>query len=184
MRSLTAFFWSAAFFLCVTACSSCGQQQDVAFDPLEQRRGRDSTEQLQIERQRNILKKERERMAAYCSEQGWQTRSTGTGLRYELFSSGSHSTAKSGQRVRVYWTHSLLDGTSLNGTKGDTIQWRIDEEQAPLIGLHELAKLLCTGDSARFVMPAHLAYGVAGKSGKVPLRSVIAGRVKMLQILP
>ncbi len=184
MRSSAAFCSIAAFFLCVTACSSCGQQQEVAFDPLEQQKHRDSLEQLQIERQRSYLKMERERMEVYSADQGWQTLSTGTGLRYELFTSDEARPAKSGQWVRMHWTHKLLDGTPLNGNKGDTIQWRIDEEQAPLLGLHELAKLLSEGDSARFLMPAHLAYGVAGKSGEVPVRSVIAGRVKMLQILP
>ena len=182
MRLHQLFLLSAAF---VTACSSCGHEPARVHKPSEQQARRDSIENERIQGHRQFLKEERAHIEAYAQAMQWQLQPTGTGLYIQVFSTGKGEKAQVGNRVKVQWYPMLLDGTLLyDGESTQALQWRVEKEEAVAMGLHEVVQQMRAGDSARVVLPSHLAYGIAGISEQVPMRSALAGRILLIEVQP
>lgn len=169
----------------LTACSSCGHEPARVHQPSEQQARRDSIANERIEGHRQFLKEERAHIEAYAQAMQWQLQPTGTGLYIEVFPSGKGEKVQVGNRVKVQWYPMLLDGTLLyDNDSAQALQWRVEKEEAVAMGLHEVVQQMRAGDSARVVLPSHLAYGIAGISEQVPMRSALAGRIHLVEVQP
>ncbi|MDZ7846012.1 MAG: FKBP-type peptidyl-prolyl cis-trans isomerase [Owenweeksia sp.] len=58
---------------------------------------------------------------------------------------------------------------------------KIDKQDGE-IGLHEALKKLGLGDKARFILPSHLAFGVAGDQQEVPPMTPLVYELKVVKI--
>jgi FKBP-type peptidyl-prolyl cis-trans isomerase len=169
----------------LSACSSCGHEPARVHDPSQAQARRDSMQNRRIEGHREFLKEERASIEAFSLAKDWQLESTGTGLYIKVFRNNQANTPKAviGDKVYALWYPMLLDGTKLySDSSNQQISWRVEKEEAVAIGLHEVVKMMSPGDSARLVLPSHLAYGVAGINDKVPMRSALAGRILLIEV--
>jgi FKBP-type peptidyl-prolyl cis-trans isomerase len=67
----------------------------------------------------------------------------------------------------------MLDGELYFDSRVDGPKQFIVEESPAERGLHEAVQLLAKGDSARIILPPHLAYGLAGDGEKIPGRAIL-----------
>jgi FKBP-type peptidyl-prolyl cis-trans isomerase len=94
---------------------------------------------------------------------------TGTGLRYFIYKkSSTNDTARVYDEVTVDFEIDLLDGTHCYSSKANGPETFMIEKTDIESGLHEAMKFMCTGDSALFILPSHLAHGLIGDSDQIP----------------
>lgn len=164
------------------ACQSSGPkqyQEEVEFDqpaagPQEDR----------IAAHRALLAKERQSIELYLKDRELEMQRSGTGLYYQMLDQDSARTKKAstGDEVSFYYQISLLNGELLySSEKGQPARLLIDQEEAE-IGLHEALKILSLGDKGRFILPSHLAFGVAGDQQKVPPFSALLYELEVVDI--
>ena len=171
-------------FLLMTIFHGCGHELAHKDEGSRVQSKRDSIENMRIEAHRQFLTMERQEIEQFQRRMNWNMKRSGTGLHMQVFPVGTgNEKPTTGDLVSIRWRPMLLDGTQLNDSPGgDTLKWRVEQEEAIAIGMHEVVKKMRTGDSARLVLPSHLAYGVAGLQGKVPMRSALAGRIQLISV--
>lgn len=126
-----------------------------------------------IEAHKRKVDMESARIDSFIAVTGWDMEKTETGLRYEVYAHGGGDSAKPGLVADIRFKSLLLDGTVVASTMpGQTRSIRIGRDDE-VSGLHEAIDLLAVGDSARFILPSHLAYGLTGLNRKVPPNAAI-----------
>lgn len=128
------------------------------------------------------IKREDLRIAAYAKHRNWQMQTTGTGLRYLIYSNGEGELPLEGNTAVINYEVKLLDGTlcyssDSNGTKGITLG-RSEVEN----GLDEGLRLMRVGDKARIIIPSHLAFGLLGDGDKIPSHAVLVYDIELIDI--
>ena len=160
IRSLGALL--VLFFLNSCQCSG----QEPAKSPRQQR----NPSEEHIQHQRDFLKKERESIKAYLKDRKLEVKRSGTGLYYQILQDSSAQEQVATEDEVLYTSEGNSPRTFV-----------IDREDAE-IGLHESLKLLGLGDKGLFILPSHLAFGVAGDQNKVPPKTALVYELKILKI--
>lgn len=172
MRILTCTFLVALAAL--LSAASCGDRNQVPAKPL-------SREQL-IEANRQNVIRERERINAWVAQKGYTMRTTHTGLRYEVMGHGTGDSALTGTLATIAYDAYLLNGERTEGAPDrDPLRFRVGQADV-VSGLHEALTLLRQGDTARLVLPSHLAYGVTGRLPDVPPNAPLYYEVRVLHV--
>lgn len=109
--------------------------------------------------------------------------STDSGLRYKLLQEGGGKRPAKGQAVSVHYEGSLTDGRVFDSSysRGKPIDFTYGVGQV-IPGWDEGIGLLREGDKARFVIPAHLAYGSAGAGGVIPPNASLIFDVELVKV--
>lgn len=148
----------------VTACNRQARRNEATI-PVTQ-------EQL-IEANKRKVDRETANIDTFIAQTDWRMKETKTGLRYEVYHHGNGDSARPGMIAEVTYRAFLLDGTKVAITPpGETRPVRIGHDDE-VSGLHEAIDMLARGDSARFILPSHLAYGLTGLNRKVPPNAAI-----------
>lgn len=135
---------------------------------------------IQANQQLNRL--ESEAIDLYVSRKGLKMTKTGSGLRYMIEEKGTGEIAKPGMTATVNFKLSLLNGkVCYNSDSTGTEQFVIDQDEVES-GLHEGIKMMHVGGKAKFILPSHLAHGLAGDHNCVPARSPIIYDVQLLNL--
>lgn len=129
-----------------------------------------------------LVENDEERIKAYIERRKWDMQMTETGLWYKILEEGPGEQVETGDRVKLNYQVSLLNGkvcysSDSLGLKSFTVGRGGVES-----GLEEGILMLQTGDSARFIMPPHLAHGLVGDDQKIPPRSTIIYELKLLDL--
>lgn len=126
------------------------------------------------------LKAGQEFLAANRQEKGVFT--TPSGLQYRVLRPGSGPRPKPGDRVRVHYQGSLLDGTVFDSSyeRGQPAEFGLNQVIA---GWAEGVTLMPVGAKYRFWIPAELGYGRKGAPGIGP-NSTLQFDVELQAILP
>ncbi|RZS93153.1 peptidylprolyl isomerase [Aquimarina brevivitae] len=139
-------------------------------------------------RQFNGAKAEREAAAKKKSEQLLEELAAGfdkteSGLRYKIIQQGTGAKAEKGKMVSVHYKGSLADGTVFDSSykRNQPIDFSLGAGQV-IPGWDEGVALLSVGDKARFVIPAHLAYGARGAGGVIPPNATLIFDVELMQV--
>ncbi|MFT4851282.1 MAG: peptidyl-prolyl cis-trans isomerase A (cyclophilin A) [Sediminicola sp.] len=108
---------------------------------------------------------------------------TESGLYYKHIQKGDGVKANKGQTVAVHYKGMLPDGSEFDNSykRGNPIEFPIGTGQV-IQGWDEGILLLNKGDKARFVIPAHLAYGEAGAGGVIPPNATLIFDVELMDI--
>jgi len=133
-----------------------------------------------IETNRYIITKDRELIQSYCERKNIEAVETPTGLWYSVIERGSGPLIKDGDVITFEYECSLLDGTmcySSKETGPKTIRFGYTTMES---GLLEGIKLMRKGAEYLFIIPPYLAYGVPGDGNRIPGRSVIVYRIKII----
>ena len=106
---------------------------------------------------------------------------TPSGLQYMVLRQGNGMRAKPGQRVKVNYHGTLLDGTVFDSSyeRGEPASFRLDQVIA---GWTEGVGMMPVGGKYRFWIPASLGYGDKGMGNDIPPNSTLVFDVELLGV--
>lgn len=117
---------------------------------------------------------------AWITRHGLTMERTGTGVRILLVHDSAGVSAAPLQTASIAFRVSLIDGTvCYESAPGTTEDFMVEKDNVES-GLHEAIQYLSVGDSAIIVIPSHRAYGLAGDSQKIPMRSTVIYHVRLV----
>ena len=133
-----------------------------------------------IEENQRWARQEAKDIDNYIKRHKLKMTDSGTGLRYSLEETGSGDKAIEGQLAMIKFAVHLFDGTLCYSTDSIGAQeFRIGMANVES-GLHEGVMLMRVGDKAKFILPSHLAHGIAGDRNMIPMRSPIIYDVELI----
>jgi FKBP-type peptidyl-prolyl cis-trans isomerase len=117
----------------------------------------------------------------YTTRHHWEMKRTGTGLRYFIYQTSTGASIRKGSNVTISYSLSLMDGTELIKRKEPQRKSIIVEQEDAETGLHEVLQLMKVGESAKVVLPPHLAFGLTG-TVKIPPYSTLIYDIQILAV--
>lgn len=139
-----------------------------------------SKEEL-LEINKSRMSGESERIDAYIVQNDLEMQKTETGLRYHIYHAGNGPKPTATMVATITYHAFLLDGTKVESTDfSGPKKFRIEHDDV-ISGLHEGVLLLSVGDSARFIIPSHLAHGLTGDKN-IPSNATLIYDVALLEI--
>lgn len=164
MKNRTPFFILAAWLvLLIFSCEEKGQVQKL----ITPSSPKEEFESPLIKGNRKMLALENEEIELFLKRYGWKMTKTGTGLRYLIVHKGNGKYPEKGEEVTLKYVTQLLSGDTLYTSVTDSLKRFVVEKTDEIVGLHEAVQLIPKGSVAHLVIPAHLAYGVAGDGNKI-----------------
>jgi len=98
------------------------------------------------------------------------------GFWYEIYNSGNGPLLRDSSSCKLFGKLMLLNGKTV---EEDTKQLVIGKKEV-IAGLEEGLKLMRKGDSATFIIPWYLGYGMIGRKPQVPPYTSIIYKIKIL----
>ena len=109
-------------------------------------------------------------------------KSTDSGILYNITKKGTGGNAKDNDNVKVHYSLKLIDGSEVDSSKGDPIEFTLGVGQV-IPGWDEGIKLLNKGASCTLIIPPNLAYGEAGAgNGVIPSNATLIFEVTLVDI--
>lgn len=108
---------------------------------------------------------------------------TESGLRYKFIANGNGAKAEKGRTVAVHYKGMLPDGSVFDSSykRKEPIEFPLGQGHV-IEGWDEGIQLLKEGDQARFVIPAHMAYGERGAGGVIPPNATLIFDVELVAV--
>lgn len=160
--------------LAFVSCKSEKAENDVVKDW--------STEKSTEFSKRVTAEEEIEIRAFLARKPQWKMTKSGTGLHYFISGSAEGPLAQPEDYVDVEYKISLLDGTVCYQTDADEVEeFKVDRAQVES-GVQEGIKLMSQGQKAVFIIPSHLAHGIAGDMSKIPPLSTILVELTLIKL--
>jgi FKBP-type peptidyl-prolyl cis-trans isomerase FkpA len=133
-----------------------------------------------LEENKLLAQREAHDIDAWIARQGLSMEGTGTGVRITVVEDSAGTNAVPLQTASITFNVSLIDGTVCYASApGQPEDFTIEKDNVES-GLHEAIQRLSPGDSAVIVIPSHRAYGLAGDSKKIPMRSTVIYHLRLV----
>ena len=132
------------------------------------------------EANRYLVKQEKEIINEYIHNSGNEYVETGTGLRYRIVNQGDSIIIKTGDIVVMEYQNSLINGEVVYSSDNDGLKSFVVGRGGVERGLEEAVLHLHKGDEAEVIMPSYLAYGLTGDGNKIPPRSILVYKLKII----
>ena len=118
----------------------------------------------------------------FAVRNGWQMKTTESGLRYMIYKTGKGEKAAVGMTATLEYTVSRLDSTVCYSSAqlGPKV-FQLGHSGVEK-GLEEGVLLMRAGDKARLILPPHLAYGLSGDGNCIPRRAIILYNVELMSL--
>lgn len=129
-----------------------------------------------------LNEQEREDIDSYIKRHDLNMQSTGTGLRYMITDTGSGPIAMAEKVAVINYSISLLDGRQVYSSDELGKKKFLIGKGGVEAGLEEGILLMRVGDKAKFILPSHLAYGLAGDDKKIPSRAPLVYAVELVEL--
>lgn len=165
--------------LCANVLLSC-QCNEKAIEPVVKEQK--DPKELLIEENQRWARQEARDIDSYIERKKLKMGSTGTGLRFSIEEIGQGEKAQPQQVAVIAYQVHLLDGTLCYSTDSLGAEEFLVEMDDVESGLHEAVQLLRVGDKGKFIIPSHLAHGIAGDREKIPMRSPIIYDVELVAL--
>lgn len=163
-RNRTVFFVALLLGSVVSACNS-GKQNPQLSDQ--------EVKDILLKMNKADARLEDRDIDLYLQERGWIMQQTGTGLRYQIYHVGQGDSIEMGDHVIIDYSVALFDSTLCYSSKKNGPKSLKLGQSDVETGLHEALDMLRNGDSARIVLPSHLAHGISGDGDCIPSRASV-----------
>ena len=161
------------------SCSTNGEHVETK-DPYSQVKKEKQEETIAINQ--NMIGVNKDVIEKYIVRHNWKMTETETGLYYMIYYKTDGTEVKSGDVVEFSFKTSLLNGNVLYDSDATgNRKMKIDSNQEES-GINEGLKLMKKGEKAYFILPPHLAFGVAGDSYKIQPYSVLVYDIEIVDI--
>ena len=130
----------------------------------------------------DMIQVNRDVIEKYIKRHKWEMQETETGLYYMIYTQSDGIEVKSGDIVEFSFKTSLMNGDVLydsDATGNRKMKIDMNQEES---GLNEGLKLMKKGEKAYFILPPHLAFGVAGDSYKIPPYAVLVYDIEIVDV--
>lgn len=164
-------------FLCIFIIISCQNKNKTNID-IETTIDKNEL----LEWNKKIVDINTEVINKFLERRKWKMEISETGLYWQIIKKTNLQKIVSGKIVEFKFKTFLLSGELLYSSEISGNRFlQIDKNQEE-VGLNEGLKMLCLGEKARFIIPPHLAFGVAGDGYKVPVYAVLLYEVEIVEI--
>lgn len=133
------------------------------------------------EANRYLVQKDRERIENYIERRGLDMQMSSSGLWYMITDTGSGDTIRENDRVSLRYNCNLLDGSEVYSSAERGLMEVFMGRTAIEAGLDEGLRLLRGGGEAVFIIPSYLGHGLLGDGEKIPPRSVLVYRIRVIR---
>jgi FKBP-type peptidyl-prolyl cis-trans isomerase len=108
---------------------------------------------------------------------------TPSGLKYDDIAEGAGAEAKSGQKVSVHYTGTLVDGKKFDSSRdrGKPFQFTLGVGQV-IKGWDEGVAGMKVGGQRKLTIPPELGYGSRGAGGVIPPNTTLIFDVELVEI--
>lgn len=109
-------------------------------------------------------------------------KTTESGMQYEVLKEGTGEKPKDGDKVRVHYHGTLIDGTVFDSSvdRGEPAVFGVNQV---IPGWTEALKMMKVGAKWKIYLPASIAYGERGAGGKIGPNSALIFEVELLEIV-
>lgn len=160
--------------LASVSCDSNGKGQKA--DNVDRKQLKKEVE----EANRNLVKLEQGNIDEYVKMRGVEFVETGTGLRYYIENEGEGELIEHGDIVTMEYVSCLLNGDTLYSSKEDGLKVFMVGRGGVESGLEEAVLHLRKGNEAEIVIPSYLAHGLIGDGVRIPPKSTVVYKVKII----
>lgn len=126
-----------------------------------------------IQANKKLVKRLQDTIATFVAKNDWNMQTSGTGLWYAITRSGNSDTIRRNDLVQIAYTVSLLNGAPCYSSDSLGLKNIKVGQGAIEAGLEEALRLMTLGDSARLIVPPHLAHGLLGDQHKIPALAIL-----------
>lgn len=173
-KCLREFFGLSVVFL----IASCGQ--DAQTKQFAQKQAHLSDNIIKAHKQ--FVTEESLEIDSFIKARGYNMEKSPTGLRYNIESNSNGEKVQPGDVVALSYAMYLLDGTlCYSSDNGGSMIFKASHADIPN-GINEAVLMMRPQDSARLVIPAHLAYGLSGDEKNIPPESALYCTVKVINV--
>ena len=119
-------------------------------------------------------------------EKTWPgTKKTSTGIRYLIRQEGKGVSPKSGERVGVLYTGTLLHGEKFDQhiDPADPLVFRLDRDEV-IAGWDQILLTMKPGEKRVVIIPGSLAYGSRGRPPLIPRDATLVFEMELVSINP
>jgi len=170
------FYVAITALIFVSGCkSNDDRQQQETFDPAKYK------EPL-IEANKHVVATEDQHIADFLSRYGWEMRETGTGLRYMIVEQGNGQQARPGMIAVLDYRVRMITGDVIYSSDQKGYKEFLIGKGGVEAGLEQAVLLMRKGDSGRFILPSHLAYGLLGDQDKIPPKATLIYEIKLIDL--
>jgi FKBP-type peptidyl-prolyl cis-trans isomerase FkpA len=132
---------------------------------------------------RGLVSRDSTKIVGLIRARGWEMKSSRTGLWYQILEKGDGPKAKIGQVAELNYNVRLLNNELVYSSDSTgPLRFQISKGGVER-GLEEGVLLLNQGDSARFILPPHMAHHLMGDQQSIPPRSIIIYEVRLNSLL-
>lgn len=162
------------FLLVLVACGTDGPSPPAP-SPKEQQHA------LEEANQRAMRIEERD-ITGFVARHHLDTRTSGTGVRWQLLRDMPGDSARPDDVVKVAYRMELIDGkVAYESAPGQPESFRVEHDEVES-GLHEAVQHLSPGDSAIVIIPSYRAFGLIGDQQRVPPRSTVIYHIALIDV--
>ncbi len=129
-----------------------------------------------------LINIEEETIDDFVERYGWNMDKSGTGLRYKIEQRGKGPKAVYGNRAIIHYDIYLLTGDPVYSSEDLGARAFTVGRGGIESGIEEGILMMRNGDKATFILPSHLAHGVAGDGNKIPRRASLVYKVELVNL--
>lgn len=130
-------------------------------------------ENRNIEINREIVKLKQDTIKKYIEDHDLDMQKSGTGLWYNIKSSGDTLSIEKNDIVRIAYTIRLLNEKLCYSSDSTGLKEFKVGQGGVETGLEEAILLMHKGDTAELLIPPHLAHGLLGDQTKIPSLAIL-----------
>ena len=166
-------------FIIIVIFFSCNRNNDSEKTPISEQEVNDRL----MNANKNRVQKESQEIEEFIRQRQFTTERTGTGLRIQIYKRAKNAVPPvEHEVVQIVCKVYLLDGTlCYESDTTNPIAFKLGEGMQ-IRGLEEGIMKMIPGESARLIIPNHLAYGLSGDEDKIPPGAALYIDVTLLKV--
>lgn len=135
-----------------------------------------------MEANKHVVKTEAQHIEDFLRRYKWNMKESGSGLHYMIYSHGKGLRAEKGLMATINYTVKAITGDIIYSSDELGPMAFIIGNGEVISGLEEGILYMNVGDRAKFIIPSHLAYGLAGDGNLIPAKSTLIYDVELINL--